>query len=1267
MLNRTAMLLILVLTLAIPAFSQPPVTGNVYPVQNGPAGQLAPRVRQMLAQANQVGEVVIDRTNNRLIVRGGPDAQRVAAESIAALDVVQVTTASDKPVLRALPVPADQLHEIERNVGLQYRKNVDVRITGDEKTGQLLVMAPAGLHDEIQRNVHQAVKGSPEIQQVSANVGQPVRAQFALHNASWRDFEDGLARLAGRKLPVTTQRNGELASFDITSAHAGTTKVQIDRRDNKVTVVAPKTSINGWQRVIETIDRQEHHPGVATQLMRIENAEQAPIRRAVRLLSDIRPVVAQEDDTIGVAGGGRDNPLLRAVMQRQAAAGNGQAGGDDGQAGDAGGDDAFNGLFGDVQIEFVPELGVIIVRGAKRDVQRVMEVIKQIEEQSAVTQPKVEVVALEHANSNAVAEIVNQLYEQVLAPRQGQVSITALDKPNAILLIGRDEAVAGVIDLIKKVDQPVDVASQFRVFNLKHASALDVQATVQGFFVDRPSGNEDLRPGLGARARIIADYRSNSIIAQASPRDMLEVERMIEQLDAPATGAESELKVFKLKNAFAEDLQPVLQAAISGQPEDVPDNTTIPSSTLSILSVDAQGNKTLDSGILSGVVVTADANVNAIIVRAPAASMPLIGELITQLDQLPGAESVVKVFTIVNGDATQLTTSLQELFSAEGQTNSSGVGNLAAMTQTSNSETSLIALRFAVDIRTNSIIASGSATDLEVVESLLIRLDTEGFSARITETIWLRNAAAADVATALQDFVNQQSQLQSRNQFFSQNLGPYDLPERDLIVVPEARTNSLVISVSPRLYEDVRRVIDQLDRRPPMIMIQVVLAEVTLTDGFEFGTELGLQDSVLFDRGVASTTSSTPGFNFLPNSSPGLPNANTYDQENLAGQVASAFALGRQSSEFGYGGFVLSAASESVNLLLRMLQDSGRAQILSRPQIMTLDGTEGYVQVGSLFPRIESVQAGNANSGTVIATQDINLGLILRVTPRVGQDGLIVMNVDAQRSNVDPNPNNGQPIATDSNDNPIISPQILITQAQSTVTAMSGQTVVFGGLITKSRRQFSRRVPYVSDIPILGQLFRFDQEIEERTEMLIVLTPRVVNGEEDIQLINDAESSRMSYCLADVVELHGDAGLRGGYGLWGPAVGAMIYPDMHPTVDHFPTAPQDPLLGPGEQIVPGSLQQRPIDPSQQPVQTVPYESSGEVPAIPQAPGLIEQATPIQAADSALNMQPQQRVPMEVFSMQNEATPNNYAMPPSYATPVQYNAPMAAPAAGTPQR
>jgi hypothetical protein len=258
--------------------------------------------------------------------------------------------------------------------------------------------------------------------------------------------------------------------------------------------------------------------------------------------------------------------------------------------------------------------------------------------------------------------------------------------------------------------------------------------------------------------------------------------------------------------------------------------------------------------------------------------------------------------------------------------------------------------------------------------------------------------------------------------------------------------------------------------------------------------------------------------------------------------------VGTSSPTAGYGGFVLSAASDSINLLLRTLQDANRLQILSRPQIMTMDNTEGFVQVGRQIARVTGIQnLGNGQSQVI--TEDIEVGLIMNVRPRVGSDGLIVMDVDATRSDRDPN--NGTIVPTgDATGSVVQIDDILRTTAQSVVAAYSGQTVVFGGLIQKTRGNFSRRVPFVADIPLIGHLFKFDQETERRSELLVIMTPMLITGEEDLDYVKEVESSRMSWCLADVVEAHGDVGLSGGYGLWGPAVGNTIYPDLQPTVEN---------------------------------------------------------------------------------------------------------------------
>ncbi len=1086
-----------------------------------------------------------------------PD-QTKGQSSIGALGVDREK--SDAPRLTKLAVPGSQVSGIATAMSLRYRDMTDVRISPDVRNQKLIVMAPQSLHSVIASQVVEMLKKSDVRKSATATEGT---LQIDLAHLSWRQFEQALRTADGGGTTVTTSRNGQTATYKLMSPNLQGTTVHVSRQTNTVRIEAPAASAQAWQNLIGYLDQDVNDDSHSVELVPMGDAEMAPIQRAIFLLKNLTPTTSNRTSQNNRH---RGNSIFRTAAFQQDVGPGGNAGAADGNGAQAG-EEGGSGVIGDAQIQFVPELGQIIIRGTPRDIARIKGVINDIQKASALTQPKIEVVKLMHADANAVSTLLAQLYEDVLSARQGEVSITSLDSPNSLLLIGREEAITALKDLIAKIDKPVDPESRLRVFRLQNASAADAEATINGFFVDKPSegGGGDPRPGLGPRVRVLADYRTNSLIVSASPRDMTEVTRLINDLDVQNIDASNQIKVFQLNNAAAEDLAETLQDAISGEGDGGNDNVTPPSTSLTIVALDAAGQRVVSSGILSGATVTADTGANAIVVRAPAPSMPLIAELIRQLDRAPGIDSLVKVFTIENGDAQQLTTALTALFGDEAATSGTTIGaaNLAGLPPTTASaESTLVPLRFSPDIRTNSIIVSGSAADLEVVESILLRLDSEGFAERITEVIWLRHSDAVVIATAVTEYVNTRQTGQQNISQLQQGLGPYDLPDRDLIVVPEVDSNSLLISVSPRLYEEVRRMIDQLDRRRPMVLIKIIMAEVTLDDTFEIGGEFGLQDSLVFDRGqsvadTGSISAGDPGFNF---NNAGVPNINTTGRDKLAAAGMSTFGLGTTSPFTNYGGFVLNAASESISLLMRTLHEANRLQLLSRPQVMTLDNVEALVRVGRQVARVSGVE--NTNFGTQLDTEDIDVGLILRVRPRVGADGLITMNIDLTRSARDTSNGTVVPSAAGN----VFIDDIIDTTAQSTLTAFSGQTVVFGGLIQKSRTNQSRRVPVMADIPLVGNLFKYDIELETRNELLVVLTPMVVNGDQDLDYIKQTESSRMSWCLADVVESHGDVGLSGGYGLWGPAVGSTIYPDIHPTVQNEVVVSDQPLHG-GSQVI----------------------------------------------------------------------------------------------------
>jgi len=1054
--------------------------------------------------------------------------QQIANPVVMAQAVTLATSMPQLSVsLKTYEIPSEFIGTFGAQLQVLYHSNPDVRITTDPKTGQLMVMAPEGVQAEVASHVSAFMRTNKiPAGDRGVRLASTQQQGYSLRNLSWRELEDSIQRLAGGRLTTTTERNGELANLQVTNPSGRTDVIQIDRRQNKVNLLGSGASVTGWTQVVYSLDQGQADPNRLTQIVPLTPAEPRRVRRAMQLVQA----------TIQNQGGGAQTEAQVELGddERAMAMGSIESLGSD------------SGLFGDVQIEFIEEIDLVIIRGNKRDVERTLKVIDEIKKQARETQPEVEIFQLQHANAEAVATLVTQLYDAVYAPRQGTVSITALGQPNALLLIGRKEVVNSVKELVSKIDQPLGPQDQLKVIPLRHASSVDVEARIREFFVNRPGGDTNDRTGLGTRIKVLADYRTNSLIVQASPREMVEVEALINKLDVETAATENSVRVFRLKNTLAEDLRTVIQEVIGGQTTGADESlATPPSGKLSIVTVD--GSK-VESGILAGVIITADPTVNALVVRAPAQSMALIERLITELDSLPSAEAVIKVFQLQNGDATTLAQTLQGLFGLAVTAGQGAQGNfLNSLTQsnlTAGGEGSLVPLQIAAEARTNSVIVSGSKSNLTVIEALVLRLDEDVAESRRTEVIWLRNATALNVATALQTYFQQLTTAQQNlNNGINLIISAQELVNRQVFVVPEEATNSLLLSASPEYYRTAMSLIERLDRRPPMVSIQVLVAEVQLDDGFELGAEWGLQDGLLFDRQSATGgTLSSPVFALGSALAGPSNNARPGRTQNVAGQGLTSFGVGR-SNAAGQGGLVLSASSEAVGVLVRALQTANRLQVLNRPQLTTLDSQVATAQVGQSVPRVTGVSQAALGTPQQVITTPEEVGLLLSVLPRVNPDGLILMQVGVENSSVG-DPNAGIPIGFGANGEVIRSPIINRTRADTVVSAYSGQTVVFAGLISKSRSSSRSQIPVLGSLPWIGAAFRFDVESEQRRELMVVLTPRLIQTDEEYDTLKHVETSRMSWCLADVLNLHGDVGLSGGNGLWGPAHSPVIYPDM---------------------------------------------------------------------------------------------------------------------------
>ncbi len=1183
--------------------------------------------RQRLAQAlGSTVQLVADPANGRLLIAGSDDARRIAANLLAEID--RPTGAA------AVPTPAAGSPLAARTVGTntdlapnpQFRladpRTTSVYAVAKENQGQVaaylesLYRPDAGLSIAVDAARNEMIIVAP--QTIQAEVGEimasrgiakagstraaldtsPISQSLALRNIDWRQFESVLVATWGNRLSVQSLMNGQRVRVSL--PHTGSEQVApvallIDRATNQVSLDGAASLVNAWMRAIERIDVPAGQATETTSWITVSRPADPDLRQALsflRLSGSATPIGAAANRAATNPTPRTRNVSLMLQDQGGAAPAAPAVAPQDPQGpqtpladenGVISGLSDEQGPIGPVRLEFIEELGIVVVTGDPNDVARVKKLIQEIEQVANTTVPKVEMVELKSVDSQAVATIVQNLYDTVYATRQGTITVTPLVKPNAVLVVGSEEAVAFAMELIKQLDIDAPAESEFRVFRLKYMSSEDMKARINELYLGLSSTGfgaggitQGERPGLGTRVRVVSDYRSNSLVITASPRDLEEIGRLIQELDTVSSQASNAVKVFRLKNALAEQLQPVLQDALNGQLQGAgiganPGGTGLQgqnnllggvgqqqlarlrSAMLALRMIDADG-KTIEGGIMYDVRVTADINSNSLVVTGPEENMSLIQALIDSLDQLPEVETKIKVFPVTNNDSGVLLQLLTDLFSTQQQGGGGGQqGGLSNLPLQSGigGDSTLVGLRFGADPRTNSIIASGSEMNLRVVEDLIYRLDQDDLHQRINKVFRLRNTTSTSVQTAIQGWIDARATLYGDGQ---DAVGvPFD---REVIVVDEPEGNSLIISVTPQYFDEIDRIIQELDRRP-MIMVRALIAEVTLGDNEQFGFEAGVQDSLLFDRGLG-----TIGFPF---NQAGLGNTNV-GREQLAGQGLSNLNIGRTNADLGFGGLVLSAGNESVNLLLRALKQRSRIQVLSSPTIMTLDNLTGYVQVGS---EVRFISGTTITNGIAQNQVDITqVGIILQVQPRLSPDGMIVMNVDVTKSNLG-NDADGTTVGFAANGDPIRVPPINITTTQTSVMARHGQTVVFAGLITSSDTQEMRGVPILSDIPAIGRLFRFDSEQQLRTELMIILTPYVVESEADVATLNQMGFDRMSWCLSDVASIYGSIGYDD-QAFMIENQPDVIYPDLSPTGEPTEAQPQG-ILMPGDAIPQNAL------------------------------------------------------------------------------------------------
>lgn len=387
------------------------------------------------------------------------------------------------------------------------------------------------------------------------------------------------------------------------------------------------------------------------------------------------------------------------------------------------------------------------------------------------------------------------------------------------------------------------------------------------------------------------------------------------------------------------------------------------------------------------------------------------------------------------------------------------------------------------DTRLNALILFGSDKDKDDIKKLITTLDVvPPTSSSKVNVYYLENADATEVAKVL-DGVVKGSAAAAAPGGTTQAAGaaPQQSPFEGgkITITPDKATNSLVIMASPTDYQNLLQVIQKLDKRRRQVFVQALIAEISL----DKLRDLGLQWSLL---GAASDGkyASVVG---------------QYDPQGAITTILTTLATSGLSSLV-----TIPSSSTPANFaaVLQALQSNSAVNVLSTPTILTSDNKEAEIFVGQNVPFITStsVVTGGISQQSV---ERKDIGIDLKITPQISEGAYVKLDIYQEISAVVP---------TVKSANTVSASDLVTTKrsAKTSVVVKDKDTVVIGGLIQDQDTVTDNKVPFLGDIPGLGWLFKSTSKERTKTNLLIVLTPRIIRGAEELADVAGAQKQKFN-------------------------------------------------------------------------------------------------------------------------------------------------------------
>jgi general secretion pathway protein D len=629
---------------------------------------------------------------------------------------------------------------------------------------------------------------------------------------------------------------------------------------------------------------------------------------------------------------------------------------------------------------------------------------------------------------------LKQDLQTIISP---DADLTANRDNNALVLTDISRNVKRVVQIVAELDRQGNTSVEMRIVRLKHADATATAKMIGQVF---KGSTEQMNPQMmmmmqqqgrqvdgldsalrGGRAVVAVPDDRTSTIVITGPGDSLKiVDQMIESLDSNET-VSAEVRIFTLKFADADVAAKLVTDMFKAEEKD--------NNPYRIFFFGMQQQDT--NGKPGKVIATADFRTGTLIVTAAPLQMKIIAEVLEKIDSDHATESAFFLHRLKNGQAVKLQLVLNTIFGV-GPEN----GNNGQQQQFNNGQQGNF---------NGQQNGNGSA-----------------FGGRGRSGLNNNNGAlgSGNGGTGIGSRRNGRNNNNSNNRPNLPAGSSHMIGEMagQVFVVADEDTNSLLVTTASKYREQVKQIIEELDRPVPQVLIKVLVAEVT----HDNSDDLGVDFSILNRRANGR-------------------------KESIGSSLGNAALT---------GGLVVNLVENDINVTLHALASAGKLDVLSRPYILASDNQLASITVGQEVPFITDTRIETLG-GQINTIQYQDVGIILQVTPHINPDGLVILDVTPEISQLT---TSTVPISAG-----VSAPIISKRSADSRVGIRDGQTIVIGGLMEDKKISTVTKIPLLGDIPFIGGLFQRNQVQKSKTELLIFLTPHVAQQPENLRPMSQDE------------------------------------------------------------------------------------------------------------------------------------------------------------------